>query len=81
MKYLMVVAVVGIVLWLLLGRQRRGGGGASGGPSTGAAPRQAEPVAMLECSHCKLHLPRAEARFDAAGRPYCCDAHRAAGPR
>jgi hypothetical protein len=28
-----------------------------------------------------VHLQQADARFDAAGRPYCGEAHRLAGPR
>jgi len=78
MKYLIVIVVVGVLLWAMLGRGRRVGGGGSG-----AAPKKtaAEPVAMLECAHCKVHLPKSDARFDAAGRPYCGDAHRVAGPR
>ncbi len=77
MKYLLVLAVVGVLLWVVMGRQRRVGGA----EGSRAAPREAEPVSMLECSHCKVHLPKSEARFDAAGRPYCSDAHRVAGPR
>ncbi len=73
----MVIAVVGVLLWLMLGRNRRVGGS----PSKGAPARPAAPVEMIECAHCKLHLPKSDARFDAAGRPYCGDAHRVAGPR
>ncbi len=36
---------------------------------------------MLACAHCGVHLPQADARLDAAGRPYCSDAHRLLGPR
>jgi uncharacterized protein len=77
-KYLMVIAVVGVLLWLMLGRNRRVGGG---GPAKAATARPASPVEMIECAHCKVHLPRTDARFDAAGHPYCGDAHRVAGPR
>lgn len=77
MKYLLVIAVVGVLLWLMVGRKRSVGGGAS----KTAAARPASPVEMLECAHCKVHLPKSDARFDAAGRAYCGDAHRLAGPR
>lgn len=81
MKYLLVLLVVVIGLWLLLrgraapppgagdGRGRRGRDGNSA----------AEPV--VACAHCSLHLPRHDAIVDAAGRPFCSDAHRLAGPR
>jgi uncharacterized protein len=36
---------------------------------------------MLACAHCGVHLPSADALRDAAGRAYCSDAHRLAGPR
>jgi len=75
MKYLLVIAVVGFVLWLMFGRGRR----------VGKAPPQsnkpAQPVVMIACAHCGVHLPQTDAVQDAAGRPYCGDAHRIAGPR
>ena len=40
----------------------------------------APPEPMVDCARCGLHLPASEALRDAAGRPYCCDEHRAAGP-
>jgi uncharacterized protein len=35
---------------------------------------------MLQCSHCGIHLPRAEALLDERGA-FCTEAHRLAGPR
>lgn len=81
MKYLIVLLVVGIGLWLLL-RARGGGAGAAGG---GAEPRRRRgsdaAEAMVECAHCRLHVPRGDAVVDAAGRSFCTEAHRLAGPR
>jgi uncharacterized protein len=75
MKYLLVMLVVGVGLWLLL-RPR----GAQRPPA--APPRQVEPPAdMVACAHCDLRLPRGEAVFDPEGRAFCDDAHRHAGPR
>ena len=77
MKYLLVVLVVAIVLWLMFGMNRR-----VGPPPpkrrTGAADKL---PAMVACAHCGVHLPDKDAPHDAAGRPYCSDAHRIAGPR
>jgi uncharacterized protein len=75
MKYLLVLAVVGAFLWLMFGRGR--GGGAPPKPRARGA---AQPAAMVACRHCGVHLPQSEALTDAAGRPYCSDAHRLAGP-
>ena len=36
---------------------------------------------MLACAHCGLHLPARDALVDAAGQPYCSEAHRRAGAR
>ena len=76
MKYLLVVCVVAVVLWLML-RLRKAQRSAvrSASPSQGA---QAQP--MVQCQHCGVHLPRGEALVDARGT-FCSQAHRLAGPR
>lgn len=71
MKYLIVIVVVALVVWLMLrGRDR-------------AAPRAerrgSAPKAMAQCRHCGVHLPRAEAVEDSRGA-FCSEAHRLAGP-
>ena len=76
MKYLLVVAVVGFMLWLMFGRGR----GAGKRPADGADPAAA-PVAMVGCAHCDLHLAQTEAVADGGRRWYCSEAHRLAGPR
>lgn len=75
MKYLIVLFVIVVVGWLVVGRRKP--------PPAGAARPKAPPApqSMLACAHCAVHLPQAEAQFDAAGRPYCSEAHRLAGPR
>jgi uncharacterized protein len=73
MKYLIVVLVVAVVLWLLLRSKGER-------PAARAAPGKALPEAMLQCSHCGIHLPRAEALLDERGA-FCTEAHRLAGPR
>ena len=73
-KFLLVIAVVGVLLWLMLGRRRE----------AEVKRRQAlppQPVSMIACAHCGVHLPQSDALFDAGGRPYCGEPHRVAGPR
>jgi uncharacterized protein len=78
MKYLLVLLVVLAGAWLLLGRRR--GGPPPAAPSSKKKAAGA-PQAMLACAHCGVHLPEADALRDAAGRPFCTEAHRLAGPR
>lgn len=80
MKFLLLLAVIGIALLLFKARQR--------GPAAKAPPRKrtqaaasAAPTPMLACAHCGVHLPQTDAVNDAQGRPYCGAAHLAAGPR
>lgn len=78
MKYLVLILVIGLVLWLMFGKSRRT-----------QQVRQREdkqktprlPAQMVRCAHCGVHLPAADALADAAGRHYCGEAHRKAGPR
>lgn len=68
MKWLLVIAVAGFVVWLLA-RER--------------APRRTpsrRAEAMVECAHCGVHLPASDAVLDGS-RVYCSEAHRLAGPR
>lgn len=73
MKYLLVLIVVVVVLWLML---------RPGRPSAkGRRPSSHGPDVMVRCDHCGVHLPAADALRDDAGRLFCSDAHRLAGPR
>ena len=77
MKYLLVLLVVVVGVWLLTrGRATPPPGGTRRRPRGPAAP-----PTMVACAHCGVHLPGTEAVSDAAGRPFCSDAHRLAGPR
>ncbi len=74
LKYLVVIVVVFVVGWLLLrGRSREAS--VSSRKAAGNAPK-----AMVQCSHCGVHLPRHDAVEDSRGA-YCTEAHRLAGPR
>lgn len=77
MKYVLLIAVVGVVLWLMFGRGRR----TEQVRQRETKRTEAGPVAMLQCAHCGVHLPKSDALFDAGGRPYCGEPHRLAGPR
>lgn len=82
MKYLLVLLVVVLGIWLLL--RKRGGPGTgtpAPKPRRAAPPASSAPAAMVACAHCDLRLPEGEAQFDALGRPFCSEAHRLAGPR
>lgn len=79
MKLLLVLLVVAVGLMLLLGRSRRRDSEDAAPPERRAAPRA--PSAMIACAHCGVHLPGDDAVRDDAGRSYCGDEHRRAGPR
>lgn len=80
MKYVLVVLVVALVLWLLL--RGRGRGGAPNPPAKPTAPKgKAGPVEMVACAHCGVHLPQGDALLDAAGRTFCGTEHRDASLR
>lgn len=74
MKWVVLLAVVGIVLWLMRGRRP---GLPRGAPRPGPAPRI---ESMVECAHCGVNLPRGEAVFEGENA-FCSPAHRRAGPR
>jgi uncharacterized protein len=72
MKYLVLLAVVLAVIWLLRASRR---GRSPRGNAPGGAPAP-QPQDMVECPICQLHLPRAEALPGPDGRLYCCAEHR-----
>ena len=74
MKYLLVLAVVLVAVWLWRSsRQRDDASGAAKPP-----PRQAqlEPQDMVRCPVCSVHLPRTDALPGPDGQMYCCAEHR-----
>lgn len=75
MKYLLLLAVVLAVLWLL--RQTRHKK-RSDNPASPPPPQQAPaaPTEIVACAHCGVHLPRQDALPGAQGRHYCGAAHR-----
>lgn len=74
MKYLIVLLVVVVAGWLLLRSRKRDL------PSRRGTAADALPDEMVQCRHCGVHLPRAEAVGEGS-TVYCSEAHRLAGPR
>ncbi len=67
MKYVVLVLVIAAVLWWARSRSR----------TATRKPNAAPPAlqAMVPCTHCGVHLPRAEAVPGVLGL-YCSDEHR-----
>jgi uncharacterized protein len=76
-KYLLVLGVVGLVLWLLL--RTRGAIGPRKPDAAGNPAATARREAMVACAHCGVHLPLSEAVADGT-HVYCGEPHRLAGP-
>jgi uncharacterized protein len=72
-RFLVLALVVGVVVWLLLGRSRKRVDAAAKGQAQ-------QPTAFAVCAHCGVHLPMTDAVLDGQ-TTYCSDAHRLAGPR
>lgn len=71
MKYLLVLAVVLVAVWLWRNNRR----GEKARPA--APPRPlAAPQDMVRCPMCSVHLPRNEALPGSDGQLYCCHEHR-----
>jgi uncharacterized protein len=82
MKYVLLLIVLVVAGFLFFGRRRPPPPPPPSAPGRPSADRaKGPPQVMLACAHCGVHLPQVEARMDAAGRPYCNDAHRLLGPR
>jgi uncharacterized protein len=77
MKFVLLLVVVVVAAWMFTSRSRVK-------PPKAERPRQRQakqPDSMVPCAQCGLHLPKPDTLQDAAGRDYCSEAHRWAGPR
>jgi uncharacterized protein len=82
MKFVVLLLVlVGAFAWLAASRRQRPPGRDAKPPRRSGDDGGRAPQVMVSCAHCGVHLPQADALFDTAGRPYCGEAHRLAGPR
>ena len=71
MKYLLVLAIVLVAVWLWRNNRREG----KQPPPAAKAPLPA-PQDMVRCPVCSVHLPRTDALAGPDGRLYCCQEHR-----
>ncbi len=73
MKYLLVLVVVLVAVWLWRNNRRIE-------KQDRQAPAPPKPLAtpedMVRCPVCSVHLPRADALPGPDGRLYCCQEHR-----
>jgi uncharacterized protein len=79
MKFLIVVLVVGVIVWLML-RGRKADRPIARGPAARSPTSQTGPQAMVQCVHCGVHLPQGDALLDHRGA-FCSKAHQMSGPR
>jgi uncharacterized protein len=70
-KYLLVLAVVLVAVWLWRNSRRAGEAQRKAPPPPLAAPQD-----MVRCPVCSVHLPRADALPGPDGRLYCSHEHR-----
>ena len=83
MKYLLVLAVLWIAIWLWRKNRReemrdaeRERAAKAQRPAT--PPAVGAPQAMVRCAHCGLHLPASDAIAGPGDTVYCSTAHRQA---
>lgn len=74
MKYLLVLAVLMVAVWIWRNNRRSDHDEATP-PKPPSRPQAATASAMVACRHCGLHLPASEALKGTAG-VYCCAEHR-----
>ncbi len=70
MKFLLLVAVVLAIVWLLRSSRHSDTAGPAK-PRQGPAQQE-----MVQCPVCGVHLPRSDALPGPDGRLYCCAEHR-----
>lgn len=73
MKYLLVLAIVLVAVWLWRNNRRVD---KQQQPPPAAQPPLAPPQDMVRCPVCSVHLPRTDALAGPDGRLYCCQEHR-----
>ncbi len=77
MKFLLLIAVVLLVLWLWRGSRAEDRPAGDANRRASAQPPQQQE--MIQCPVCLVHLPRSDALPGPDGQLYCCAEHRARG--
>ncbi|WP_395687625.1 PP0621 family protein [Caenimonas koreensis] len=75
MKFVILIAVVLAVVWLLRGKR----GSQRDAPPAQPQAKVAPPEDMVSCPVCSVHLPRTDALPGPGGLMYCCAEHRQRG--
>jgi len=85
MKYLLVLAVLWVAIWLWRKNRREEMREAEREQAAARAQRPpaapAAPQTMLRCAHCGVHLPASDAIAGPGETVYCSAAHRQAAER
>ena len=75
MKFLLIIALFFVIVWLWRSSRR-----ASSEDASAAQPKSgAQQQDMIRCPVCSVHFPRSDALPGPDGRLYCCAEHRARG--
>jgi len=69
MKYLLLIALVAVIWWVVKNR--------SGRPMQRPSKTSAAPEMMVICAHCGVHLPQSDSIVE-NGLNFCSEAHRQA---
>ncbi|HSH91575.1 MAG TPA: PP0621 family protein [Ramlibacter sp.] len=75
MKYVIVLAIVLVAIWLWRSSRARNDERSDLPPAEPKAKIE-PPQDMVRCPVCSLHLPRTDALPGPDGQMYCCAAHR-----
>lgn len=73
MKYLLLLAIVLLVVWVLRKPRRKVEAPQSSAPP--ASQPTLQPTEIVECARCHVHLPRTDAVLGRRGLHYCGAAH------
>jgi uncharacterized protein len=76
MKYVVAIAIVFVIIWLIRASGRREARDAERSAARPPPTAAALPQDMVECPVCHVHLPRGEALPGPDGKLFCCAEHR-----